>query len=514
MPLVTAAVLYPRNSTTIDTGTGIDIRLLADAQTAAAEAQSVTNSSQGTTSERTFDPANTGVTAVASALTFQGEGYALRLAEDSTPADDTNCNAVVRAGTRTVNLAGSVAVTGTLNLGASHSLLPRASLWRYNPATDTAVLIVSGSGTTVTATAAGAWTASVSLVLANPVELLQGEVLLLQVGGLVGAGTGLLGGATSCTWTLNSNVAGTNLTFGQGHLAQVCSLTGTSAGTAAAAGTGGKVVPAMGAAAGVASASAVLGATKQSTGSATGTASATGGFGAVKGTAGSVTGTAAASGSGAVVKTTVGTVLVSSGGGSEPVTPAEIDAIATAAATKVWDELTATTRTIGSYGALVRTNVDATVSSRASSSGLAQVQTDVTTLLGRLTSTRAGLLDLLSNLDAAISTRATQAEATADPTGVTTLLGRLTTTRAALLDSLTLLDVAVSSRATPADVTGAAGATVTALQASLTAIAQQITDLAAAGVDDATTAQLHAARDELLAAIAAADADSGITTRP
>lgn len=64
----------------------------------------------------------------------------------------------------------------------------------------------------------------------------------------------------------------------------------------------------------------------------------------------------------------------------------------------------------------------------------------VTTLLGRLTAIRAGLLD---NLDAAISTRSTYAGA--DTAGTTTLLGRLTLVRSLLLDNL---DAAISTRST------------------------------------------------------------------
>jgi hypothetical protein len=83
-------------------------------------------------------------------------------------------------------------------------------------------------------------------------------------------------------------------------------------------------------------------------------------------------------------------------------------------------------------------NLDATVSSRSTYAGGDTAGT--TTLLGRLTSTRAGLLD---NLDAAISTRSTYAGA--DTAGTTTLLARLTSGRATNLDNL---DVAVSTRST------------------------------------------------------------------
>lgn len=85
----------------------------------------------------------------------------------------------------------------------------------------------------------------------------------------------------------------------------------------------------------------------------------------------------------------------------------------------------------------------------------------VTTLLSRLTSTRAGLLD---NLDAAISTRSTYNGS--DTSGTTTLLSRLTSTRAGYLDNLTNLDAAVSSRST-LTLSNVEGSTVLAKQAAV-----------------------------------------------
>jgi hypothetical protein len=87
-------------------------------------------------------------------------------------------------------------------------------------------------------------------------------------------------------------------------------------------------------------------------------------------------------------------------------------------------------------GSAPLTNLDAAVSSRSTYAGGDTGGT--TTLLGRLTSTRAGLLD---NLDAAVSSRSTYAGG--DTAGTTTLLARLTSTRAGLLDNL---DAAVSTR--------------------------------------------------------------------
>lgn len=73
--------------------------------------------------------------------------------------------------------------------------------------------------------------------------------------------------------------------------------------------------------------------------------------------------------------------------------------------------------------------LDAAISTRSTYAGADTSGT--TTLLSRLTSTRAGNLD---NLDAAISTRSTYAGG--DTSGTTTLLSRLTSTRAGNLDNL------------------------------------------------------------------------------
>jgi hypothetical protein len=85
--------------------------------------------------------------------------------------------------------------------------------------------------------------------------------------------------------------------------------------------------------------------------------------------------------------------------------------------------------------------IDVAVSSRSTYAGADTAGT--TTLLGRLTSTRAVLLD---NLDATISSRSTYAGG--DTVGVTTLLSRLSTQRAANLDNL---DAAISALKTVTD---------------------------------------------------------------
>ncbi len=124
--------------------------------------------------------------------------------------------------------------------------------------------------------------------------------------------------------------------------------------------------------------------------------------------------------------------------------------------------------TAGSVGQcfnFIGTRLDATITSRgtgdATSTEVGNVQTDVTTLLSRLTSTRAGYIDNLSSAPPSSSTIATavwdkdisgvstanyagtvlNAKSTTTAlasaqTDITTLLGRLTSTRAGYLDNL------------------------------------------------------------------------------
>jgi hypothetical protein len=121
--------------------------------------------------------------------------------------------------------------------------------------------------------------------------------------------------------------------------------------------------------------------------------------------------------------------------------------------------------------------IDAAVSTRSTYAGGDTPGT--TTLLSRLTSTRAGLLD---NLDAAVSTRSTYAGG--DTSGTTTLLSRLTAIRAGLLDNL---DVAVSTRLATSGYTAPLDATATRAALGLTS-ANLDTQLA----DIPTVAELNA----------------------
>jgi hypothetical protein len=106
-----------------------------------------------------------------------------------------------------------------------------------------------------------------------------------------------------------------------------------------------------------------------------------------------------------------------------------VNALASAAVQSVWDFLLSSISAAGSIGKLIKDNLDAAISSRASS-------TDMGTVLGRLTSGRASNLD---NLDATVSSRATQTSVNSLQTDVTTLTplpSRLTAVRAGYLDNL------------------------------------------------------------------------------
>lgn len=333
MALETSDVLYLSNATTVDSAAGIDIRLLTATGGASNEAQSVriavgTGGNNG--QERTFDPASTLVTASANATSFQGEGYALRLTEDMTPADDTNCNAMLNSGTLAVMMRVRLNATGGTNLGGANTITMRASLWRYNPTTDTGVSIASGSATqTWNTSALGAENntlknTTVNINVSSNVEFQQGEILLLQVG---------IQGTTLVAPTLNTTnydlsleigaTTSTNIDFATDqYISQVCFLTGSASGSGTATGAGVPVYPTTGTATGSGTATGVLEADKETTGTATGVGTATGAFGAVKLGTGTATGVGTVTGATSIVKPTVGTVNVNEGGTEIVETPA------------------------------------------------------------------------------------------------------------------------------------------------------------------------------------------------
>jgi hypothetical protein len=106
----------------------------------------------------------------------------------------------------------------------------------------------------------------------------------------------------------------------------------------------------------------------------------------------------------------------------------------------VWDALTSALTTVGSIGKLLVTNIDAAISSRSTYAG--GDTSGTTTLLSRLTATRAGLLD---HLDADISSRLASGSYTAplDAAG----------TRSALGMASANLDTQIAALSTSAEIT-------------------------------------------------------------
>lgn len=215
--------------------------------------------------------------------------------------------------------------------------------------------------------------------------------------------------------------------------------------------------------------------------------------------------------------------------------------------TTIWDKATSALTTVGSIGKLLVDNINATISSRSTYAG--GDTSGTTTLLSRLTATRAGLLDnldaaisslpsaasittavwaagtrtltgfgslvsdiwaaatsglttvgsigklLVDNIDTAISSRSTYAGG--DTSGTTTLLSRMTSGRASNLDNL---DAAVSTRSTYA---GADTSGTTTLLSRLTLTRAGLLD----NLDAAVTTRL-AASDYTAAPSTASIADA------
>jgi hypothetical protein len=96
-------------------------------------------------------------------------------------------------------------------------------------------------------------------------------------------------------------------------------------------------------------------------------------------------------------------------------------ALSAAGVQAIWDALTSVLTTVGSIGKLLVTNIDAAISSRSTYAG--GDTSGVTTLLSRLTGTRATNLD---NLDATVSSRLASASYTApDNANIATIAGKL-----------------------------------------------------------------------------------------
>jgi hypothetical protein len=230
-----SSTLYLKNSTTVDTGTGIDVRLLSATNGGTNDAtQSVRWTHTQDNTRRTFDPATTLVATVADASTLQRKGWAPRLVEDMTPGDDTNCNVFLSAGTATVTVRARLNMNGGTNVGSLNTPITfGGSIWRYNPSTDAGVLLASGE-----AAAATNWnttstgdnntykTASFDIVIAASQSFASAEVMLLQIGALAGNLANPLSGTTNFDLDIEIDNATTRIDFASGqHLYQTCSIT-------------------------------------------------------------------------------------------------------------------------------------------------------------------------------------------------------------------------------------------------------------------------------------------------
>lgn len=248
MAIQRATVLYPVNTTTVDTGAGIDVRLLDSAQAGADDStQTASFSHTNDNVERTFDPATGSVTNTNNAgTTLFKTGWALRLTQDMTPTDDTICDAFLNSGTLTVNMNVNATQTGGTYTSGTFGPTFRASLWRYNPATDTGTIIASGSttGTTwdltpVTGDIGTAKTASISINVASDTTFgavggTAAEVLYLQLGLNTGTVPNPTLGTAAFIVTLTVDNTNTKITFaaGQGiHQTGTITTNLTGAGT-------------------------------------------------------------------------------------------------------------------------------------------------------------------------------------------------------------------------------------------------------------------------------------------
>lgn len=321
-----ALTFFPVNTTTVDTGAGIDVRYLATATGSADSTQTASFSHTNDNVERTFDPATSGVTNTNNANTTMFKlGWALGLAADMTPTDDTHADAFIPAQTVTVGVVVNCSQTGGTYTSGTVAPTFRASLWTYNPATDTGTLIAAGTTTGITwdltpvtgdiGTAKNASiTISAPATVFGAVKGTAAEVFYLQVGFNTGTVPNPTLGTAAYTMTMTVGTANTNVVLASG-LAELFYGTGSSSGVATPSGSTSLVIPTDGSSSGIAAASGFLIAFGLTTGMSSGVATASGAFGAVGETLGTSSGVATVTGSTAMVAPTVGTVTIGAGGG-------------------------------------------------------------------------------------------------------------------------------------------------------------------------------------------------------
>lgn len=235
MAILRDSPLFLRNDVTNDTGAGIDIRDLQATQTGVNDDTTTAQFTNANDSvNRTWDPATAAVTNTNNAeTTLFKTGYSFSIA-NMTPGDDTNCNAFLPEGTATINMQCTCTMTGTAPLTAGPQLTFKGSLWRYNPTTDTGVLIAGGAaGATVNWTSASVGNdlgtykdCSFTIdVPAGGIEFAQGEFCLLQVGFFTNNVPNPLTGSSTYLCILRTMNTGTKITWDTGQsMLQVCTL--------------------------------------------------------------------------------------------------------------------------------------------------------------------------------------------------------------------------------------------------------------------------------------------------
>lgn len=335
MGIETAAVLHLRDDTTVDTGVGINILLLSASTTGFGPAEQSASATHTQDSvERTFDPLVANVTNTNHAGdTLFKRGWALRLTDDMTPSDDTNCNAALTAGDATINLVCKINQTGGTYAGGNYGPTWRASLWRYNISADTGVLIAAGSVATPTwgyTPASGDLNTYKNVVIninvPSIVEFQPGEVLLLQVGLNTGTIPNPTLGTATWTYTLAIEPAGQNCnitwdTSPTQGIRTLCPIDGTVAGVGEALGVPVIVKPTAGTDTAIATVLGAMQADANMAGTSAGTVTVTGALQADANMAGTSAGIATADGALGAVLGTVGTVEIGAVGGETIIRP-------------------------------------------------------------------------------------------------------------------------------------------------------------------------------------------------
>lgn len=231
MGIQRALTLYPVNSTTVDTGVGIDIRFLSSTNGGGNGTQTCTAVHTEDNVERTWHPTIAGINAAEDSRTLIKYGWALQPVNDMTPGDDTNCDVVLAAQTVTVSVDVAVGWTGT-PLTAANPLW-RCGLFQYNPTANTATAIADGSGNAAAAwvilTENGTFKTVTFNVTVPETVFTSGNILLAQFGlNTATLGNPITGTITyTFTYRMNNNTSKVVLAS---KLVQACALSSSLVG--------------------------------------------------------------------------------------------------------------------------------------------------------------------------------------------------------------------------------------------------------------------------------------------